>query len=240
MNIFPATPGVYEYLIVHCTATTPTMDIGAAWVDRVHRRKGWSGCGYHVVITRSGEIQWHGSGHRTRRVGSPGAHVGGCGPGWNARSFGVSLAGGVKEDGRTPDCNFTDAQYVALWYVIEDACEKFGIPMDNVIGHRDLIKMTRAAPKACPCFSVEEFKTGFVVPLDTYDDDRLEYRWDRHLRPALQRGEKLGVKRQYIVKAGDTLWSISRVTGVPLHTIRRLNDIDNDLIRPGQKLQLLD
>lgn len=239
MTIFPAMPGVYDHLVVHVTATTPSMDIDAAWVDRLHRRKGWSGCGYHVVIKRSGEIQWSGTGHRTREMGTPGAHVGGCGPGWNQRSLGVSLVGGVKEDGRTPENNMTDAQFVSLWRVIEDATEAFGIPMDNVIGHRDLIKLTNAAPKACPCFSVEEFKNGFILDLGYQDEDRLDYNWNRSLRPAPARGEKLVVKAQHVVKEGDTLWSISRVTGVPVYAIKRLNGLDSDLIRVGQKLRLL-
>lgn len=98
---FPQIDGVYDHLIVHCSATKASQDLGASWIDRVHRRKGWSMCGYHIVITRSGEIQWSGTGHRTRPIDKTGSHVGGCGKGWNQRSLGVCLIGGVKEDGHT-------------------------------------------------------------------------------------------------------------------------------------------
>lgn len=241
---FPKITGVYDHLIVHASATPPSMDIGASWIDRVHRRKGWSMCGYHVVITRSGDVQWSGSGHRCRTFGSAGAHVGGCGAGWNQRSLGVCLVGGVKEDGRTPEDNFTDEQYSALRDVIDELIEACDIPEENVMGHRDLIKLTNAAPKACPCFSVREFlenPTEDPAWIGLYEDARrLMYSWERKLRPAPQRGEKLVLRRRYIVKKGDTLWSISRTTGVPVSDIRRLNNLHDDLIKPSQKLVLLD
>jgi LysM repeat protein len=42
----------------------------------------------------------------------------------------------------------------------------------------------------------------------------------------------------YIVKAGDTLLSISLLTGVPLDTLRSLNNLTSDTIYEGQKLLL--
>lgn len=240
MNPFPTLKGVYDHLIVHCAATPPSLDVGTDWIDRVHRRQGWSGCGYHVVITRSGEVQWTGTGHRTRPIGQAGSHVGGCGAGWNQRSIGVTLIGGVKEDGKTPEENFTDEQYTSLWQVIEDLCDALGIPRKNVMGHRDLIKITNAAPKACPCFSVTEFLSGWQLKLEEYDQDRITYDWDRKLRPPPQRGEKLVLRNHHVVKQGETLTSISRLTGVPIKDIKRLNNLTSDLIRPNQKLRLLD
>jgi hypothetical protein len=234
---FPELLGVYDHGIVHCSATPPSMDIGAAWVDRVHRRKGWSMCGYHIVIRRDGSIEWSGNGARTRPIGRAGSHVGGCGPGWNQRSLGICLIGGVKEDGRTPENNFTDAQFAALKQVLGAAVDAFGIPEENVMGHRDLIKLTNAAPKACPCFSVEEFKGN--MDFKVYDRSRLSFNWNRKERPAPQRGEKLNVHRVHTVKRGDTLWSISRVTGVPVKDIMRNNNLDTDDIIPGQKLRLI-
>lgn len=236
--MFPDTPGIYDHLIVHASATPPSLDADANWIDRVHRRKGWSMNGYHIVILRSGEIQWSGTGHRTRPIGKPGSHVGNCGPGWNQRSLGVVLIGGVREDAKTPEDNFTEEQYRALATVISRAVDAFGIPEANVMGHRDLIKLTNAAPKACPCFSVRQFMDGYLTPPNTYDEDRLSYRWDKQLRPAPQRGEELVLKRTYVVAKGDTLWKISRQTGVPLRDLRKLNQMESDLITVGQRLKL--
>ncbi|MEL6509026.1 MAG: LysM peptidoglycan-binding domain-containing protein [Pseudomonadota bacterium] len=245
----PTLLGVYQWLIIHCSATPPSMDVGSAWIDRVHRKKGWSKCGYHIVIRRDGTIEWAGTGHRTRAIGKAGAHVGGCGPGWNRICLGICMIGGVKEDGRTPQDNFTPEQWAALEAVVREAMRAFGVDDDHVIGHRDLIKMTNAAPKACPCFSVKGWIAGLdwepanahaTKIRDEYDLGRSLFDWVRSLRPAPQRTEKLVInRRMYIVKPDDTLWSISRTYGVPVHELKRLNGLPNDTIKVGQKLSLV-
>jgi LysM repeat protein len=44
--------------------------------------------------------------------------------------------------------------------------------------------------------------------------------------------------RFYVVQQGDTLWSISRRTGVSLNTLRKLNNIQGSTLSIGQKLRL--
>lgn len=44
----------------------------------------------------------------------------------------------------------------------------------------------------------------------------------------------------HVVSKGETLWSISRATGVALSTLRDLNGIVDDRVYPGQKLRLRD
>lgn len=229
--------GVYDHLIVHCSATPVTLDVGSEWLDRVHRQQGWSACGYHIVITRSGEIQSSLTGHRTRKLGTTGSHVGGCGVGWNKRSLGVCLIGGVARDGKTPEENFTPAQYAALWQVITDCTTAFDIPMANVMGHRDLIKLTKAAPKACPCFNVSEF---IAARQDKrVQDDTSQFAWDRTTHPPLGRDEKLRVHKTITVQNGDTLWRLSTTYGVPVTEIKKLNGLSHDIIMAGQQLKLL-
>lgn len=236
MNITPLMVAKYDHLIVHVTATPASMtDVDALWVDRVHRRKGWSGCGYHAVILRDGTVQDQRSGHRTRPYNRTGAHVGGCGPGWNERSIGVSLAGGVKADGKTPEDNLTTEQKEALWNYIAWATEAFDIPMANVMGHRDLIKMTNAAPKACPCFSVRSW-----LDEQRTDEKRSIFKWNAKERPPLAQGDPMRTPRSYTVQKDDTLWGISNTYGSPVHVIKRLNRLNSDLIRPGQRLRLVD
>lgn len=244
MNItFPAgREGVYDHLIVHVLYTKPSMDVGAVWTDRVHRQKGWSQCGYHAVIRRDGTLEWELTGHPTRRIGQTGAHVGGCGPGWNRRSLGISLAGGMREDGRGPENNMTEAQFDTLAAFIRAANEQLGIPLENVMGHRDLIKLTNAEPKACPCFSVREWMDGWEQAggLEAYDRVRSIFNWNRDERPPLGRGEKLRVPRTYTIRAGDTLWGISRTYGVRLQDIRRLNPgIEPLSLEVGHRIRLL-
>jgi N-acetyl-anhydromuramyl-L-alanine amidase AmpD len=151
-----------DHLIIHCAATPPTADIGAADIDRWHRQRGWWGNGYHAVIRRNGETETVESGHRCRPLDRAGAHVGDCGPGWNRRSIGVCLAGGVDTNNR-PANNFTDAQWKALEEYVLTMLERFP-SIHTIGGHRDLIAKTGAPPKACPSFAVTDWWRNEVLP----------------------------------------------------------------------------
>ncbi len=169
----------YDHLIVHCTATPPQLDVDAVWVNRLHRARGWRCCGYHAVITRDGLWQDSDDGYPTRPIGESGAHVGSCGRGWNGRSFGVALAGGVKKGifgGKnrtwsTPaQNNFTLHQGAALYCGIRRFLKLH--PQSDVVtvlGHRDLIAITGAPPKDCPSFDVDEWLTA-VCGSDAWRD----------------------------------------------------------------------
>jgi hypothetical protein len=151
---------------VHCTATSPQTDVDAAWVDRIHRIRGWRMNGYHAIITRQGEWQDADGGFPCRPIGESGAHVGSCGRGWNGRSFGVALSGGVayrsfSDENRswsTPaEDNFTLSQGATLILGICRFLELHPRFEDvTVLGHRDLIALTGAPPKDCPSFDVGE------------------------------------------------------------------------------------
>ncbi|CAB4139279.1 lysozyme [uncultured Caudovirales phage] len=151
-----------DTIVIHCAATSPSMDIGAAEIDRWHRARGWFGCGYHFVIRRNGVLE-SASTSRCRPLFQAGAHVGDCGPGWNARSIGICLAGGVSEadppgfsaNTSKPEDNFTEAQRSTLIRLLRTLRDQF--PFSRILGHRDLIKETKAPPKACPSFDVAAF-----------------------------------------------------------------------------------
>lgn len=126
-------------IIVHCSATPPSRDIGAAEIDRWHRQRGFLGLGYHAVIRRSGAVE------AGRPLGAPGAHAQGA----NRDSVGVCLVGGIAEGlERTPEENFTVAQWASLRAVVSALLRRY--PDAALIGHRDLPKVA----KACPCFDV--------------------------------------------------------------------------------------
>lgn len=151
-----------DHLIIHCAATRPDQDIGASDIDKWHRAQGWLGNGYHFVIRRCGLIESEASGHRCRPLEKAGAHVGDCGPGWNKRSIGVCMAGGVDDKGRAED-NFTKEQYASLRWLVSMLTDTR--PGLKVMGHRDLIKQTGASPKDCPSFDVASWlqRVGIVT-----------------------------------------------------------------------------
>jgi len=114
-----------DYIVVHCSATPSTSDIGVDEIDDWHKQRGWSGIGYHAVIRRDGEIEFG------RHFDEVGAHV----KGQNYRSVGVCMVGGVDTQGDAED-NFTEEQYeslVAILVTLERA-----YPFAEILGHRDL------------------------------------------------------------------------------------------------------
>ncbi|MCD4722976.1 MAG: LysM peptidoglycan-binding domain-containing protein [Desulfobacula sp.] len=92
------------------------------------------------------------------------------------------------------------------------------------MGHRDLIKITRSSPKACPCFDVAEFLTERNILSEDEDSGQSE------------QNSPLSLPENYEVKSGDSLWKISRLFGVTVDSLREKNDLQNDVIQPGQVL----
>lgn len=217
----------YDHFIVHCTATKVSQkQVDAKWVDKLHKKKGWSGCGYHAVINREGQLQMFDDGFPTRPVEQKGAHVGGCGAGWNKRSFGATLAGGLDEAGR-PENNFTKKQFRTLVRLINAFLKSHENPDNvNIMGHRDLIRLTNASPKACPCFDVSQFLVDYKInqdeDADTIQDD----------------SSPLALPEQYTVKRGDSLWKIANTLGISVSKLKAVNSLQGDVIQPGQILKL--
>lgn len=144
-----------DYIVVHCSATPPSSDIGADEIDDWHRAKGWSSIAYHAVIRRDGEIEFG------RHFDEVGAHV----QGQNYRSVGVCLVGGVDEGGNAED-NFTTEQLKSLTAIV--ATLERAYPGAEVLGHRDLspdqngdgVIDQNEWVKDCPCFDVRLWRNG--------------------------------------------------------------------------------
>lgn len=225
----------YDHLIVHVTATPPDRDLDDRDIDRMHRNRGFSGCGYNALIKRDGTWLDSDMGAVTRPLGRAGAHVGGCGAGWNGRSFGVSLVGGV-DDAIRPDFNMTDEQMLTL----ERGIKKFLSVHPNgngvtVMGHRDLIAKTNAPnKKACPCFdTIPWWQARADTGVPTIDEDE-----DKDL--VIPGGSPVDQPRFWTVASGDTLSKIVGISGVSMSTILSLNpDItDPNLIGVGDVIRL--
>ena len=137
-----------DYIVLHCSATPPAADIGAAEIRQWHKAKGWDDIGYHLVIRRNGAVE---EGRSLEEIGS---HV----RNHNASSVGICLVGGVDARQR-PRTNFTAAQWSALKNRLADLQSRF--PSGRVIGHRDFPGVT----KACPCFDAIDWAeaNGFRV-----------------------------------------------------------------------------
>ena len=112
-----------EFIVVHCSATPPNMNIGVKEIDQWHRDRNWSKIGYHIVIRRSpgelgGLIEY---GDRT--LLEAGAHV----LNYNSKSLGVCMIGGVNNY-NNPENNFTQDQFYALRNTIRFLKGIFPVP----------------------------------------------------------------------------------------------------------------
>jgi N-acetyl-anhydromuramyl-L-alanine amidase AmpD len=128
-------------IVVHCSATPPSADIGADEIRQWHKERGFHDIGYHYVIRRNGTLEIG------RDVAKPGAHA----KGHNAYSVGICLVGGVDKNG-APDANFTLSQYRTLYQLLFEFDAR-DYPEARSCGHRDLPDVK----KACPCFDVGAF-----------------------------------------------------------------------------------
>ena len=133
-----------DFIVIHCSATKPSMThVDAKEIDRWHRQRGWRKIGYHFVIRRDGIVE------EGRELGEVGAHA----KGFNSKSVGICLVGGIDEEGN-PENNYTDEQWKALEELVNQMLLPY--PDAEVLGHCDLPDVK----KACPCFNVREWWTA--------------------------------------------------------------------------------
>lgn len=130
-------------LIIHCSATPASLDIGAAQIRAMHRDKGWSDIGYHYVIRRDGRVE---PGRDLDHDGDIDEETGAHAFGWNAHSIGICLIGGANPAGQG-EANFTREQMIALAAFLVAKREQY--PGARVMGHRDT-----GSSKDCPSFDV--------------------------------------------------------------------------------------
>jgi N-acetylmuramoyl-L-alanine amidase len=137
VNYKPMPPEQVRFIVVHCSASQPKAKVDASVIDRWHRERGFLMIGYHIVVLRDGTVQ------TGRETDQPGAHA----EGFNNKSIGICLVGGVNEK-LQPENNFTPEQFDRLKQLIVSLRVKF--TKAEVLGHRDLPGVT----KACPSFDV--------------------------------------------------------------------------------------
>jgi N-acetylmuramoyl-L-alanine amidase len=127
-----------KYLVVHSSATPPTMDIGAYEITKWHKDRNFRTIGYHYVIRRNGKIEIG------RKLTEQGAHV----KGHNHYSIGICVVGGVDKHGN-PDDNFTTFQFQSLAKLLREL--KVAYQSATIQGHRDF----ESAKTDCPSFDVK-------------------------------------------------------------------------------------
>jgi N-acetylmuramoyl-L-alanine amidase len=132
---------VINEIILHCSATPSTMDIGAKEIKQWHvDGNKWSDIGYHYIIKRDGKVE---TGRSIAKIGSH------C-KGRNKNSIGICLVGGVENN--KPFDNFTKEQFESLKELLIDLTIIHCLTIENdVKGHNFY------SQKSCPSFDWKTF-----------------------------------------------------------------------------------
>ena len=120
-------------IIVHCSATPEGREVSADTIDQWHKKRGWSGIGYHYVVALDGRIEYG------REITKQGAHV----KGHNKGSIGICYIGGCDSAMNSKDTR-TLEQKESLLLLLKTLKKMH--PDATIHGHNEF------ANKACPCF----------------------------------------------------------------------------------------
>jgi len=132
-------PRAWRYIVIHHSATA---DGNAERFDLMHRNRGWDELGYHFVITNGrggmdGQVQV-GSRWKTQKWG---AHAGGTPNNeYNEYGIGICLVGDFMD--QLP----TVAQRASLERLVLYLMNRYNIPPENVMGHRDVPNASTQCP----------------------------------------------------------------------------------------------
>lgn len=141
-----------DHIIIHCSATCEGSSLSVEELEKIHRRRGFRGIGYHYYIRRDGTVT------NTRPLEVIGAHC----KGNNAHSVGICYEGGLDARGNPKDTR-TPEQRSAMHLLVAQLLKRF---KNNVCicGHRDLspdlngdgLIEPEEWVKECPCFEVRK------------------------------------------------------------------------------------
>lgn len=146
-----------EEIVLHCSATPEGKDFKPADIHRWHLERNWAGAGYHFLITRDGTI-WE-----CRPENTIGAHC----TGHNTKSIGVCYVGGMDADNKRPKDTRTTEQHKALLELMKYLMEKYNLTTDKIHCHNELCPPNK--PKACPSFSIFDFRNELYSYLSDFD-----------------------------------------------------------------------
>ena len=140
-----------NHIVVHATATKENQFFNAKDIDAWHRKKGWSGNGYHYVVLLDGTVE----------KGRPDAKIGAHVKGFNRDSIGVVYVGGLDKNGNPKDTR-TALQKESLKELLKRL--KWLYIKATISGHRDFspdlnnngIIEPNEFMKMCPCFDAKK------------------------------------------------------------------------------------
>lgn len=138
-----------DTIIVHCTDSDDSLDIGFREINEWHKQRGWlseSGisCGYHYIVRRNGEIE----------TGRPDHERGAHAAGHNERSIGVVWVG-RKNPGKN--------QMKRLLQVVRGLKDQYNVDIEKILGHFEV-----NSGKTCPNLDMDKFRAEILFTKSSY------------------------------------------------------------------------
>ena len=166
----------------------------------------WLGCGYGFFIDFDGHI-YEGRGEKQ------GAHV----LGRNSDTIGICYQGHFERQ------EMTDAQLDSGIKLNVYLIKKYGLNVDDVIGHNEL------QATICPArnFRMTELKEGIEKALKA-SEENVEKLYCPHCAEGV-----------HTIQKGDTLWSIANTHDITVAELEELNNVDATALQIGEGLQII-
>lgn len=203
-----------NYIVWHTAAHGANGRDYDTTVDQIrqwHKDRGWKDIGYHFVIRKDGTIQ------RGRKLDDDsvlepdeiGAHVYGL----NSQSVGICFSGHGDISPHTPE------QRVAGLKLTKKLMEQFGVPVENVIGHREINKLVDRGlfPK--------EYRTSKTCPgrLVDMDEVREQLRKDSFPTPLKDKVDEKTATKLY--NAFRDIYAIAQELHLSTDVLETLNNL---------------
>lgn len=125
-------------IVIHCTASPDSLDIGVREVRQWHIDRGWTDIGYHILVRRSGVAE---AGRSYDKVG---AHV----AGHNSDSLGIVWVGQDQ---------IAQKQMDTLLVIVRGLMHQYNLSVDDVYGHYEL-----DSKKTCPNLDMNRFRAELL------------------------------------------------------------------------------
>lgn len=129
-----------DKIIIHCSDTPDSMNIGFREINQWHRERGWLdknsniSCGYHYIVRRNGKVE----------IGRPESSVGSHTYGQNRTSIGICWVG--RE-------SMTEKQDAAIRKLCRQVIENHDLKPFDIKGHKEY-----SDSKTCPNIDMDEFR----------------------------------------------------------------------------------
>ena len=149
----------WTYIIIHHTAAE---EKDTEQIRQYHLSKGWIDIGYNYVIEKSGKIV------EGRSLLIPGAHCNN--DGMNDRGIGIAAIGNFNLH------VISQVEYNSLLLIIRQVMAEFGIPVKNVLGHKEV----EGAITDCPGKFIDmntvrsDIEYAVTLPLATATEEYVE------------------------------------------------------------------